>query len=655
MAPRCSPGSGIFLPFLYPSLFRSTSAPIAPRVGRAGITTLYSSSDAAPDRKSTEPSSSSDSLPLSRLNPAPGDYTISTFSDKAQIIAHAGRGGNGCISFLREAYFPDGPADGGDGGHGGNIYIQAVHGESSLHKLVRRNTLRAGHGRTGKGSNCGGAHGENLVIQVPVGTVVREIERIDPTIEENIRYHEARKKRREYDRLVQEAEAAAAAAAEANGDTGHTFHPGPDFPEAPEHPNLRKFLLYPGISSSERQSLALPRLPRRDRLYMQPEAPIHLDLSTPTPQPILLAVGGVGGLGNPHFVSKDRPRPVFATRGESAVSIRLELELKLLADVGLVGLPNAGKSTLLRAVTRSRARVGNWAFTTLQPNIGTVVLDNHRGRPALPLPSKDGRSAAPQHAVVNDARYGPVVVSSSRSRSRSPSSSSPSPSSSTHHLVADDFDSPGAEQGTPRTRFTIADIPGLIQGAHLDHGLGIEFLRHVERAGVLAFVVDLSAGDAPAALRALWTEVGLYARMRDSEERDRRAAAARAERLGRGDPAAARPRGGLGSMAVAEPEPEPPRSAWDRPDEESEPESGGLHIAAKPWFAVATKADLPGTQDNYARLKEYLDAVTDRREPHPSGVAGAWTEDCAAIPVSAIHGHGVDRIVRWIVELLDGR
>ncbi|KAI0014313.1 GTP-binding protein Obg/CgtA [Xylariaceae sp. FL0662B] len=614
MAPRCSSSPGFFLPFLYPSFFRSTS-----RIRRAGLTTLHSSTSSndggVPDG-STMPSASSDRLPRSRLNPAPDDFAISTFTDKARVTVHAGAGGHGCISFLREAFLAEGPANGGDGGHGGNVYIQAVYEETSLHRLARRPILRAGRGKMGQGSNRGGARGEDIVIQVPVGTVVRELDRIDPMIEEGILYRQAREKEREYDKLVKAATAAAEANAE-GGDEGRAA-PIPDLPDPPEPPNLHKFVLYPGITNSEKRGLTLPRLPRRERLYAQPEGPIHLDLSTPTPRPILLAAGGIGGLGNPHFLSKELPRPLFATRGERAVTMRLEFELKLLADVGLVGLPNAGKSTLLRALTRSRARVGNWAFTTLHPNIGTVVLDNHKGRPrhATPRPQRP-----PPHAVVNDARFGSVVVAQPE-RLTAPNGYGHSPE--------------------PRARFTVADIPGLIEGAHLDRGLGIAFLRHVERAGVLAFVVDLAAGDAVDALKALWTEVGLYARMREDEEKEREIGGridwegdGSSGRMGMGTGM------GAGQLMVS-----------DFP----EPVGGetGLYIAAKPWFVVATKGDLPGTQENFARLKEYLDAVTDRQEPHPSGVEGAWVEDCAAIPVSAIHGHGVDRIVHWTVGLLDG-
>ncbi|KAJ1333504.1 GTPase [Microdochium nivale] len=618
MPPRCAHGAAPFLSFLYPPLLRPQAAARALR-SFARPVAAYSTSSSTSDtgfsisaRASTETSSTSSALPTSRLNPTPDDYAITSFADKTTITIYAGGGGHGCISFLREAFLDDGPANGGDGGHGGNVYIQAVHSETSLNRVARRRIVRAGRGKSGQGSARGGARGEDVILRVPVGTVVRELERRDPMVEEAVQYRAAREKEREYKKIVREAEAEAAAEADRRGDETYKLH---DLPEAPEHPNLHKFMLYPGISHTERRGLKLPRLPRRERLYAQPDPPIHLDLSTPSPTPILLAAGGVGGLGNPHFVDKDRPKPLFATRGEAAVTMRLELELKLLADVGFVGLPNAGKSTLLRALTNSRARVGNWAFTTLQPNIGTVVLDNNRGRP-IPVPKP--KSPSP-HTVINDSVYGSVVVSQSEQIGTGPE---------------------------PRTRFTIADIPGLIEGAHLDRGLGIAFLRHVERAGVLAFVIDLSAGDAVEALKALWLEVGSYARMRNEEDLAREME----ERIdwegdgshfsgGNSKPQHSQSHS-HGQMMVAD-YPEAPEM------------DSGLEIAMKPWYVIATKGDLPQTQDNFARLKDYLDKVTDGQEPHPSGVEDAWTIDCAAIPVSAINGHGVDRIVHWTVGLLD--
>ncbi|KAK1720952.1 hypothetical protein BDP67DRAFT_79745 [Colletotrichum lupini] len=549
MAPRCSGGHTVLLPFLYPSLFFSKST-TTPRLAARAVANSrrHSSTQVAQESKST------------RLNPAPDDYSQPIFADKASVTLYAGPGGHGCISFFRDAYLPDGPPNGGDGGHGGNIYIQAVHGETSLHKLARRRFIRAGKGKSGQGSSKGGQRGEDVIITVPVGTVVRELAREDPIAEDEF--------------------------------------------DEPEDPDRSKFLLYPGLSKSDLKTISLPKAPTRQRLYHQPPGPIQLDLSRPSPQPILLAVGGIGGLGNPHFTSREFPRPIFATKGERAVTMEIELELKLLADVGLVGLPNAGKSTLLRAITNSRTRVGNWAFTTLQPNIGTVVLDSYKGRPVI---------KSYKRYPAADPAYG-------------------------------GSGSPGAEEEVlveQRTRFTVADIPGLIEGAHLDRGLGIAFLRHVERAGVLAFVVDLSAGPAVKALKALWNEVGLYAQMREEEERAREIDSRVDWDLNAGTTSgAAALQGTHGAMMVADAPPAPRQES-------------GLHIAAKPWYVVATKADLPETQQNFRDLKAYLDEIKQGTAPHPSGIENAWTDNVAAIPVSAINGQGVDRIVHWTVGLLD--
>lgn len=433
------------------------------------------------------------------------------------------------------------------------MWIRAVREETSLHKLQRRSILKAGRGQNGLGKTKGGERGDDVVIEVPVGTVIKEVSRYDPVLAEE------EKRRLE---LGKE-----------DGDTSTT----------PYKWDRQKWLLYPAITKEDIATADFPRYPKARKSAMsmqQVQGPISLDLSKHMDKPLLLAAGAVGGLGNPHFVSKIAPRPKFASKGLDGMKITLELELKLLADVGLVGHPNAGKSTLLRAISASRARVGNWAFTTLQPNIGTVVLDDHRGRPA------------------EASKYA---------------------------------------DGTPRTNFTIADIPGLVKDAHLDKGLGISFLRHVERARVLAFVIDLNAGDAVAALKGLWKELAAYERLKLGEER---------EALGPGmvqwTPFTTEDDALNNRSEVIVMDGVKKYDATEAPS-----------IVSKPWFVVATKADLPETRERFEALKTYLERVQKGEEGHPTGASERWEGQLEVIPISAINGHGIDRIRQWTVGLLD--
>lgn len=474
------------------------------------------------------------------------------------MVVQSGAGGAGCVSFLREKYIEDGPANGGDGGTGGSVYIQAVQGHTSLHKLARKGLIKAGRGTNGQGKSQGGQRGNDVLIQVPVGTVVREISRIDPVAEEEERMR----------LTIREAK---------------MNDVEPDFSW-----RNSKWILYPGTLPSDLHMGDMPRMPRPRRsnlAAMEPPSPINLDLSEPMDQPKLLIAGAMGGVGNPYFSSREITKPKFATKGEGAIKLELELELKLLADVGLVGLPNAGKSTLLRALTNSQTRIGNWAFTTLSPVVGTVVLDNNEGRPAV-------RS--------------------------------------------------NLEGGGLRTHFTIADIPGLVEDAHLDKGLGHGFLRHIERAGILVFVVDLNAGDAVAALKNLWREVGEFDGLRNQEIRD--------ENDQR-----------LVEWKAFEPAPTPVVRNHDDdhtmifppPSKGDLPALGVAPMYAKPWFVVATKADLPNTQQNFLNLKNYIEQVEKGKEMHPGGRKNGWREKLCAIPVSAMNKQGTNKIAEWTAALLD--
>lgn len=594
---------GLLMPFLYPILFRSShttsSATLRRPQGLARCLrrrnqpiSRHQSSlaevNAARRATAYEPDPQLSLTPQStHLTPTPDDYSRSLFADRCTILVQAGAGGNGCVAFLREAHIPDGPANGGDGGDGGSVYIQAVPRHTSLYKLARRGKVTAGKGQGGQGKSQSGRRGEDVCVEVPVGTVVREVWRSDP-IEE------------------------------ARGGIKDEF-PVERLRDAParqeeDATTKDKFVVYPGMTRRQALRMSFPKPPRRRKTalsMLQPEFPIKLDLDGPMEKPMLLVAGGVGGLGNPHFVTKEDPKPKIATKGEPGVRIKLELELKLLADVGLVGLPNAGKSTLVRAMSNSRTRIGDWEFTTLHPSIGTVVLDHHTGR------------------VSDVARR--------------------------------------------RQSFTIADIPGLVEDAHRDRGLGIKFLRHVERARILAFVIDLSAGNAVEGLQKLWREVREYENLRTQE---------------------------IAEQTERRLEPDTDMADWqsfvwdgDKSEHQSHrrqttttvihprPKSSTIDvqvlppISSKPWFVIATKADLPDTESEFQRLARYVEQVNDGHVPHPAASSSSsatttagtssssegntfpWRGNLTCIPVCAIMedggGGGTERIKDWICQVMD--
>jgi GTP-binding protein len=248
------------------------------------------------------------------------------FVDEVRIYVKAGDGGNGCVSFRRERFIPKGGPDGGDGGKGGDVILQADAQLLTLLDVSFPQEFRAPKGTHGKGKNQTGRNGDDRIIRVPVGTVVRE----DQTRE-----------------ILQD-------------------------------------LIHDG-------------------------------------QQYVAAAGGRGGRGNARFATATRQAPRLARRGESGQERWLFLELKLLADVGLLGFPNAGKSTLLARISSAMPKIGDYPFTTLSPNLGVVLREGHRP-------------------------------------------------------------------------FVVADIPGLIKGASRGAGLGLAFLRHVERTRLLVHLLDISEG-----------------------------------------------------------------------------------------------------------------------------------------------------------------
>lgn len=264
------------------------------------------------------------------------------FLDHATIQVSAGRGGDGAVSFRRESYAPFGGPDGGDGGRGGDVIVQVDAQLATLLDYRYRRSYSAEDGAKGQGSNRTGRSGDDLVLRVPPGTVVRDSE------------------------------------------SGETLGE----------------LLAAGDA-------------------------------------MVAARGGRGGKGNAFFATATNQAPRHAQPGEEGEARTLELELKLIADVGLVGEPNAGKSTFLSAVSKATPKVADYPFTTLTPNLGVVQLSGGR-------------------------------------------------------------------------TFVVADIPGIIEGAHEGKGLGLQFLRHIERTRTLAIMIPADALDPQAELEKMRTELARY-------------------------------------------------------------------------------------------------------------------------------------------------
>ncbi|ODV80089.1 mitochondrial GTPase 2 [Suhomyces tanzawaensis NRRL Y-17324] len=356
-----------------------------------------------------------------------------TFIDLKVIRAKSGRGGNGCVSFFRDANRPVGPPDGGDGGDGGDVFISVVNRNmSSLHKIKR--TYEAKNGTPGKGSQLDGAVGEDVIIEVPVGTTIRWIP--DPMVLKKYLY---RREGQQLDDIKLELKCDDKNQIQLHR-SGYEPGEGWSFKENDEeYYRSREFFTDLNKRVTEHDHELVVEEFRQDKFPL-----VGIDFDKPTKRPIPLLRGGRGGMGNMHFLTKDIRNPRFSKRGREGITSFFLLELKLIADLGLVGLPNAGKSTLLRAISRARPRVGHWEFTTLQPTVGTIFT-----------------------SIDKDP-------------------------------------------------FTVADIPGIIKGASQNKGMGLDFLRHIERSGGLVFVVSLEKPNPVEDLKVLLEEVG-EKRMRDKK------------------------------------------------------------------------------------------------------------------------------------------
>ncbi|KAF5385716.1 hypothetical protein D9757_005485 [Collybiopsis confluens] len=409
------------------------------------------------------------------------------FLDHLIVNIRGGKGGNGCAAFHREKFLPFGPPSGGNGGRGGDVYILPTPELTTLASVTKR--ARGENGGNGQGTWQNGKNGAPLVIRVPLGTIVRELPRNDP--------------RRAKDEWEAEAEALEEL----------------DTPDKQAKMRDRRWVHYPRYSESNVERDAFKEAEQmlykqeRERRYARRkrelEQPIYLDLdkemqseddsnvplglSKKEALGYLIASGGQGGIGNPHFHTQENRSPKFATRGHEGERITLSMELKLLADVGLVGMPNAGKSTLLRALTGGRAKteVAGYTFTTLNPVVGVVRVaadGNFEGGLTEGMVHEETQIEMAQ----TEAKMEEGAFSDALTRNQQAHFALPERGYGTGHLfdVVEHF------------RFSIADNPGLISKASENVGLGHSFLRSMERSLALVYVVDFS-GPAP------WDEIAV--------------------------------------------------------------------------------------------------------------------------------------------------
>jgi GTPase len=320
------------------------------------------------------------------------------FIDEIKVYARAGHGGKGAVAFHREAYIPKGGPSGGNGGRGGSVILQADHDLNNLIGQYYIPRLIAQPGESGMGKGMDGHAGKDLIVKVPVGTLVWKLN--SPEQLEAVETAEAEDEGEEEESDEEEAAPP--------GKTAFKIATG-------ARPVLRQ-------SGGERALEVPPEADEKTEKKDPEKGELLADL-TEHGQQFVLCKGGRGGLGNRNFATARHQTPRFAQPGEAGNEGNFLLELRIMADVGLVGYPNAGKSTLLAAISKARPKVAPYPFTTLHPQIGIVEY-------------------------------------------------------------AEDWH-----------RLTVCDIPGLIEGAHQNVGLGHEFLRHIKRCKILVLLLDMAGTD----------------------------------------------------------------------------------------------------------------------------------------------------------------
>ncbi len=395
----------------------------------------------------------------------------STFVDHMIVSVRGGSGGNGAAAFTPTKSSATGPPSGGNGGQGGSVYFTSSPHLTSLSTVPKR--IRGGPGLNGSGAFKHGRRGVDTVIALPVGTIVKELRRDDLAVQAIVDEANSGLDEEEQARIRRE--------------RWFVKHPTGEVGEE-DYEDAEAVLYREGRLPSRGARKAMIRGDYKSK----DDTPIELDIDKPIPMPILISQGGLGGLGNPHFFNSAKPHraPRLASKGLQPSTITLSLELKLLADVGLVGFPNAGKSTILRGLTGSKAEVAGYQFTTLNPQVGVVrFMDDGSWRGGIQeggaiLESWEEREREQRAMESGDERQvGPARLAGSAGT---------------------------APPAIERLRFTMSDNPGLLPMASENYGLGHSFLRSIERSLALAYVLDLTRPQPGTDLLALRKELEAY-------------------------------------------------------------------------------------------------------------------------------------------------